>query len=105
MLPEINNLYSEKPKKGREYLSEILSGKEFRLEHITSFGDITEDGFWYDQNKAEWVARIKGEAELQFETGTVYLVAGDSLVIRAHQKHRVASTSVDAVWIALHYLD
>ena len=103
MLPEIKNLYSESPHKGREILNEILSGTEFRLEHIASFGDVSEEGFWYDQDKAEWVALIKGEAELQFEGGTLQLVAGDSLVIQAHQKHRVASTSIDAVWIALHY--
>ncbi len=103
MLPEVVNLYSEKPHKGNEVLREVLTGAEFTLEHINSFGDASVDGFWYDQAKPEWVALIKGEAELQFEAGTLHLVAGDSLVIESHLKHRVASTSLDAVWIALHH--
>ena len=103
MLPETVNLYSEQPQAGRERLSELITGRDFTLEHIESFGDRSEDGFWYDQDRPEWVALIKGEAELQFETGTLHLKAGDSLVIKARLKHRVASTSADAVWIALHY--
>ena len=105
MLPEIVNLYTGEPRKGKERLSALISGKDFTLEHIESFGDRSEDGFWYDQDRPEWVALIRGEAELKFETGTLHLRAGDSLVIAAHLKHRVAGSSTDAVWIALHYTE
>jgi cupin 2 domain-containing protein len=103
MLPRVKKLYSDNPANGREEFWEILSGSSFRLEHIKSFGDASEDDSWYDQDQKEWVALINGEAVLEFEEGTLDLVSGDSLIIEAHQKHRVLSTSLDAVWIALHF--
>ncbi|MEM1295626.1 MAG: cupin domain-containing protein [Verrucomicrobiota bacterium] len=47
---------------------------------------------------------MQGTATLEFEDGeTLDLVAGDALIIPAHRRHRVGSTSQDAVWLALHY--
>jgi hypothetical protein len=31
------------------------------------------------------------------------LVAGDSLLISAHLRHRVERTSLDALWLAVHF--
>lgn len=103
MAPKIKRLIPEIAQSGAETLDTLVSGRGFRLEVIHSFGDSSGPDFWYDQDSPEWVALIHGNATLEFEDGTLELTAGDSLVIEAHQKHRVASTSVDAVWIALSY--
>ncbi len=105
MLPEIRKLKSESWNPGTETIEEIASGPGYYLEHIQSRGDTSDPGFWYDQDEDEWVVLIHGQASLEFEEGILELSAGDSLTIKAHQKHRVASTSVDAVWIALHARD
>jgi cupin 2 domain-containing protein len=103
MLPDIHKLFDDSDSSQQETISELLSGNQFKLEHIISRGQASSNDFWYDQDLAEWVALISGQATLIFEDGTLDLVAGDSLVIPAHQKHRVSSTSDDAVWLALHF--
>jgi len=84
-------------------LIEQLKGCPFRLEHIVSRGEASPAGFWYDQPQDEWVALLRGEATLAFQDGTLDLCAGDALIIPAHRRHRVAFTSADAVWLALHF--
>ncbi|MDF1756006.1 MAG: cupin domain-containing protein [Verrucomicrobiales bacterium] len=47
---------------------------------------------------------IQGKAVLEFDDGeSLPLTAGDALTIPAHLRHRVASVSQDAVWLALRY--
>lgn len=104
MMPKVYKLIPDAAEPGKENVGEILCGTTFRLEHIRSFGDRSAAGFWYDQAMDEWVTLISGSASVEFEDGVLELVAGDSILIKAHQKHRVAQTSVDAVWIALHYV-
>ena len=84
-------------------MSRVAAGARFRLEHIASNRAASPPGFWYDQDAAEWVALVRGRATLEFDDGRLELVSGDSLLIPAHVKHRVATTSADAVWLALHY--
>jgi cupin 2 domain-containing protein len=49
------------------------------------------------------VALLRGSAILVFEPEeTLSLNAGDALFIPAGVRHRVAETSDDAVWLALH---
>ena len=103
MLPEIHNLFRESHSSKEETISEFLSGQQFKLEHIVSRGQASPDDFWYDQDQDEWVTLISGQASLVFEDGILDLVPGDSLLIRAQQKHRVSSTSKDAVWLTLHF--
>ena len=81
---------------GREVFETLLApslppGRSVRLERIMSFGQ--ENGEWYDQAWDEWVMVVRGEAELE---------AGDYLLIKAHQLHRVLRASFDCVWLALH---
>ena len=46
---------------------------------------------------------LAGAAVLRFEAGNkVALRAGDWITIPAHRRHRVESTSTDAVWLAVH---
>ena len=103
MLPEIHNLNLHSVSRGNETIAELVKGSGYRLEVIRSFGDRSEPDFWYDQNETEWVALISGKATLEFEDGILELSAGDFLTIKPHQKHRVVATSLDAVWLALHF--
>ena len=101
-LPEVLNLLHHEAA-NQEQFFELVHSKSAKLEHIVSNGEASPADFWYDQAQDEWVALIQGRATLEFETGSLNLVAGDALTIPAHMKHRVAEVSQDAVWIALHY--
>ena len=81
----------------------LLQGAAFRLEHIVSHGQASGPGFWYDQPEDEWVVLLRGSATLVFDPeDKLALTAGDALLIPARMRHRVAETSPDAVWLALH---
>lgn len=99
------NLLSPPPgAPGEETIVNLIQHPSFALEHIVSRGAISPDGFWYDQERAEWVLLLRGQADLRFESGeTVVLTAGDPLLIPAHRRHRVERCSPDALWLALHY--
>jgi cupin 2 domain-containing protein len=105
MLPAIRNLFDNTAESADEVIHRLLEGSNFRLDQIVSCGAHSPSDFWYDQEGAEWVALIKGKATLEFEEGLLALRAGDSLVIPAHVKHRVAKATADAVWLALHYME
>jgi cupin 2 domain-containing protein len=85
---------------------ELLAGKEdLKIERIISFGNITPEGFWYDQESDEWVVLILGNARLVFENeDELELVAGDYILIPAHRRHRVSYTSENppCIWLAIH---
>ena len=88
----------------KEEIHPLHQGRSFRLEHIVSHGRACGPDSWYDQPEEEWVVLIRGQASLQFKDDPeIFLEAGDSLLIPAHCLHRVASTSRDAHWIALHF--
>jgi cupin 2 domain-containing protein len=103
MLPEVHSLFGVEGSNGSEVAAPLLAGGQFRLERIVSFVAASAPGFWYDQEWPEWVALVRGAAGLEFEQGTLELRVGDFLVIPEHLKHRVAWTSADAVWVALHF--
>jgi len=88
-----------------ELIIALLERAGFKLEQIVSNGQASEPGFWYDQAGDEWVLLVRGEAMLAFEQENLNLKAGDYLLIPAHARHRVASCSQDALWLALHVKD
>jgi len=90
-----------KPQKGETV--EILAGPPdgARVERIVSRGEASPPDFWYDQDDDEWVLLAAGTATVAFEDRRVRLRAGDWLFIPARCRHRVASTSKDAVWLAV----
>ena len=91
---------------GEEHIAVLMDHPAFTLEHIVSNGAASPDGFWYDQERAEWVMLLRGEAALRFESGEILqLGAGEHLVIPARCRHRVERCSPDALWLALHYQD
>ena len=90
--------------RSEEHVETLLETKAFRLERLVSFGSVSPPGFWYDQKRPEWVLLASGTATLSFEGATSQrLQAGDHLLIPAGLRHRVESTSNDAVWVALHF--
>ena len=103
MPPAVRNLFVASAESGGERLARVAEGAQFRLERIVSNRAASPPGFWYDQDEAEWVALVRGHATLEFADGRLELKPGDSLRIPAHVKHRVAATSADAVWLALHF--
>jgi len=103
MIPEKMNLFPCPPDAGKEVFEELASGRKFRLEYIRSCGDQSGPEFWYEQDRTEWVTLVCGTATLAFEDGELDLQSGDAIIIPAHLRHRVARTSLDAAWIALHY--
>ncbi len=103
--PTINLLTPLPPAKADEVMTEILSGDGVRLERIVSHGQASPDGFWYDQDDAEWVMLVSGAARLRIEgeAGDRALGPGDCVYLPAHCRHRVTWTDPDrpTVWLAL----
>ncbi len=104
MIPVVERLPPADPEShGGEEIIPLVETRHARLEWITSRGEPSPEGFWYDQEWPEWVMLLRGEAVLEFEEGRLELAAGDSLTIPARLRHRVAAVSADAQWIALHH--
>jgi cupin 2 domain-containing protein len=103
MLP-IANLFtpSPHPTDGEEFLT-LLENRSVKIERILSHAQSSPPGFWYDQDHDEWVALLRGSATLEFTESQQHLQLGDHLLIPAHTRHRVAHTSADALWLAVHF--
>lgn len=101
-LPQVVRLGDIPAELAAEQTATLAVGTQFHLEHIVSGPHASPPEFWYDQAQAEWAILLAGDAELEFEDGVVKMKAGDGLLIPAHLRHRVASSS-DAVWLALHF--
>lgn len=102
------NLFAELPKSLlEEWIENLAVSKNARIERIVSTGQASPEDFWYDQDEAEWVVVLHGEAELEFEDPTERrrLQRGDYVLIPAHRKHRVAWTSPNepTVWLAVFF--
>jgi cupin 2 domain-containing protein len=87
----------------REEFLTLHESDGLKIERITSHGQASPDGFWYDQSNDEWVMLVQGDAILEFEDGRrLELRAGDCQFIAKHVRHRVAHTSMDTLWLAVH---
>jgi len=84
-----------------EMITIIFENEKIRIETISSFGNVSPDGFWYCQDEDEWVSVTKGRAQLQFEDGFVDICTGENMFIPAYKKHRVSYTSDDAEWLCV----
>ncbi len=88
-----------------EVAETLHEGGGVRIERIISCGQASPPGFWYDQDKDEWVVLLTGRAEISFADGRrVVLAAGDALFLAAGEKHRVDFTSATppCIWLAVH---
>ncbi len=103
------NLLAKQPSAREAEVSEpLLTAKGVRMERITSLGQASPEGFWFDQEEAEWVMLLAGQARLTIE-GEVenrQLQAGDAIFLPSGCRHRVAWTDPDqpTIWLAL-FLD
>ena len=87
-----------------EVTQPIFTAPGIRMERILSNGQVSPEGFWYDQPENEWVAVLTGEGEVAYPDGhRVMLKQGDTLLIPAHQKHRVSYTSAPCIWLCVFY--
>jgi cupin 2 domain-containing protein len=93
------------PEPGGETTTVLVETPDLRLERIHSCRAASPEGFWYDQEEHEWVMLLQGSASLQFEdeAASRQLNRGDSLLIRAHRRHRLLATDPPpgSVWLAL----
>lgn len=85
----------------------LASTDSVLLERIVSAGHQTPEGYWYEQERSEWVILLQGNATLLFdhaEGSLIDLKAGDYLYIEPFRKHRVIYTSTlpPCIWVAVH---
>jgi len=89
-----------------EEIRELLMLPGARIERIVSTGQSSPEGFWYDQDFAEWVVLLVGAARVSVEGEDAprLLGAGDYLFIPAHTRHRVDWTDPadTTIWLAIH---
>jgi cupin 2 domain-containing protein len=90
-----------------EQITTLLAASNIRIERIVSHGHTSPPGFWYDQDKPEWVIVLAGSAAVRFEgePEARSLKRGDYLHIPAHVRHRVVWTDVHepTIWLAMHH--
>ena len=104
----LKNIFKDILCRSEEELIEPVSGCEgIRIERIVSEGHSSPPGFWYDQEKNEYVLLLSGSAGLLFEGENDILVMqpGDYIDIPAHKKHRVEWTDPrqHTIWLTVHY--
>ena len=106
----MKNLFTESPDSPSAEIFEILAqGKQCRVERIISRGHSSPEGFWYDQEEAEWVVVLQGNATLVLEgdADPIPMSPGDHLFIPAHRRHRVDGTSLTepTIWLAVFFAE
>lgn len=103
----VQSLFSDLPSnpfRSEELFLTLLEKPGMKVERIVSHGQSSPEGFWYDQAGDEWVMLARGTARLEVEGQlALELIAGDHVTIPARLRHRVAWTSDDAVWLAVHF--
>ena len=104
MTLDVHNIFAKVPRRAeREEFLTLYENSSAKIERIVSHSHGSPPGFWYDQNWDEWVIVMRGSATLEFEGNeSVELNEGDYLTITKHVKHRVARTSPETVWLAVH---
>ena len=102
----ISNLFANLPPIGpQEHVDELAATARMRVERIVSHGQASPPGFWYDQDRVEWVLVLTGSAGLRFEGEDAPrpMRRGDYVLIPAHARHRVewTDTNEPTVWLAV----
>ena len=104
------NLFAGLPERTEEEQVQALSAAgDVAIERIVSTGQASPPGFWYDQERTEWVALLRGGAGIRFadEAETRTLRPGDWVEIDAHRRHRIDWTDPNrpTAWLAIFYRD
>jgi len=105
---EGGNLLADVPAAlAEEELRELLATQDLRIERIVSTGQASPPGFWYDDDRAEFVLVLAGQAGLliEGEAAPRALGPGSYVHLPAHCRHRVEWTSAETptVWLAVHH--
>jgi cupin 2 domain-containing protein len=106
LMPLPANLFAGVPRHLPEELTTpLLAAAGVRIERIVSHGHASPAGFWYDQDRPEWVMVLTGAARLRVGNELVEMTPGDWVHLPAHVKHRVEWTTPaePTVWLAVHY--
>ena len=83
----------------------LFENPNVKITRIVSHGYRSPTDFWYDQADDEWVIVLRGYATVEFADGEIVkMTEGDYLTIERHVKHRVARTSEETIWLAVHVL-
>lgn len=106
--PVRGNVFDHVPTdRGTEHFDTLVKLDGGRVERIITFGQSSPEGFWYDQDRNEWVLVLAGRAKLEIEglPEPLELNPGDYVDLAAHTRHRVAWTAPDepTIWLAIHY--
>jgi cupin 2 domain-containing protein len=104
----LKNIFKDIRPRSEEELVEPVSGcKGIRIERIVSQGHSSPPGFWYDQDRNEYVLLLSGSAGLLFEgeSDMLVMLPGDYMDIPAHKKHRVEWTDPrqPTIWLTVYY--
>ena len=106
----MENIFKDIPSELPDEFIEKIAGDEktgISIERIISHGHASPPGFWYDQDKNEFVILLKGKAALLFKESDklIEMSQGDYIDIPAHTLHRVEWTSKDedTLWLTVHY--
>ncbi|RVT91571.1 cupin domain-containing protein [Rhodovarius crocodyli] len=100
------NLFDLPPAGGAERFDTLLTRPGVTIERIVSTGQASPEGFWYDQDRDEFVLLLSGAARLTIEGQAPRdLRPGDWLHLPAHCRHRVEYTQAEpaTVWLAVHW--
>lgn len=101
----VNNLYKKIPQSLPEELVEVLHKSDsVTIERIVSRGHSSPEGFWYCDERSEFVVLLSGSATIAFEDKEESLEPGDYIFIPSRCKHRVTETSKDAdsIWLTVY---
>ncbi len=105
----LSSLFADIPQQLSEELCQtLLQNPTVRIERILSQGQSSPNHGWYDQEQAEWVILLQGEAKLSFaDADPVAMKAGDYLLLPPHCRHRVDWTSSEpmCIWLAVHVFE
>lgn len=104
---KLENIFSNLPVGlAEEQFKDLVKTDNVRIERIVSPAQCELSSEWYDQSENEWVTVLEGYGVLAFEDARIVkLEAGDHLLIKAHEKHRVIKTSADqaTIWLAVFF--
>ncbi len=103
-MPTLQNIFSSlSGEPGSESFLTLFETAGVKIERIVSHSHASPKNFWYDQEHAEWVMVLQGEAILAFEDGKrVSMKTGDYLLIPKNTRHRVERTSDKTEWLVIH---
>jgi len=100
----VKNLFANFPAGASgEWFATLFENTFVKIERIVSHSNSSPEGVWYDQADDEWVIVLRGSGTVEYADGAIAeLKPGDYLTIPSHVKHRVARTSEETIWLAVH---